>query len=93
MKTGVIVKFSQNVLIGVAAFVLSVWWAFRSQRLSIFPVTRTNFCIGGIWLESNICREGYLCQRVKQCAAMRQHVPATSSLTISDEVEKLISYP
>ncbi|MCC7377313.1 MAG: putative sulfate exporter family transporter [Verrucomicrobiales bacterium] len=30
MKTGVIVKFSQNVLIGVAAFVLSVWWSMRT---------------------------------------------------------------
>jgi uncharacterized integral membrane protein (TIGR00698 family) len=29
MKTGVIVKFSQNALIGVAAFVLVVWWAFK----------------------------------------------------------------
>jgi len=29
MKAGVIVKFSQNVLIGVAAFLLSVWWTFR----------------------------------------------------------------
>ena len=29
MKAGVIVKFSQNVLIGVAAFFLSVWWTFK----------------------------------------------------------------
>ncbi|HVG50340.1 MAG TPA: putative sulfate exporter family transporter [Xanthobacteraceae bacterium] len=29
MKTGVIVKFSQNALIGVAAFVLAIWWAFK----------------------------------------------------------------
>lgn len=29
MKTGVIVKFSQNVLIGVAAFLLSVWWTVK----------------------------------------------------------------
>src|ERR1044072_2713522 len=29
MKTGVIVKFSQNALIGVAAFALAVWWALR----------------------------------------------------------------
>ncbi len=29
VKTGVIVKFSQNVLIGVAAFVLSLWWSYR----------------------------------------------------------------
>jgi uncharacterized integral membrane protein (TIGR00698 family) len=32
MKAGVVVKFSQNVLIGVAAFVLSVWWTFRSGK-------------------------------------------------------------
>jgi len=30
MKTGVIVKFSQNALIGVAAFALAIWWTFRS---------------------------------------------------------------
>lgn len=29
MKIGTIVKFSQNVLIGVAAVVLSTWWAMR----------------------------------------------------------------
>jgi uncharacterized membrane protein YadS len=29
MKTGVIVKFSQNALIGVAAFALAIWWAFK----------------------------------------------------------------
>jgi uncharacterized integral membrane protein (TIGR00698 family) len=29
MKVGTIVKFSQNVLIGVAAFLLSVWWTMR----------------------------------------------------------------
>ncbi|MBL8214483.1 MAG: putative sulfate exporter family transporter [Bryobacterales bacterium] len=29
MKVGTIVKFSQNVLIGVAAFLLSVWWSSR----------------------------------------------------------------
>ncbi len=30
MKTGVIVKFSQNALIGVAAFALAIWWAFKA---------------------------------------------------------------
>jgi uncharacterized membrane protein YadS len=29
MKAGVIVKFSQNALIGVAAFLLSLWWTFK----------------------------------------------------------------
>lgn len=32
MKLGTIVKLSQNVLIGVAAFVLSVWWTCRGGR-------------------------------------------------------------
>jgi uncharacterized membrane protein YadS len=32
MKTGVVVKFSQNVLIGVAAFALTVWWTFRKGK-------------------------------------------------------------
>ena len=31
-KAGVIVKFSQNVLIGVAAFVLSIWWSVRNSK-------------------------------------------------------------
>ena len=29
MKAGVVVKFSQNVLLGGAAFLLSLWWTFR----------------------------------------------------------------
>ena len=32
MKAGVVVKFSQNVLIGVAAFGLSIWWTFRKGK-------------------------------------------------------------
>jgi len=34
MKTGVIVKFSQNVLIGVAAFILAVWWTFKKGAVT-----------------------------------------------------------
>jgi len=30
MKTGVIVKFSQNALIGVAAFILAIWWTVKA---------------------------------------------------------------
>ena len=30
MKAGTIVKFSQNVLIGVAAFALAIWWSVRA---------------------------------------------------------------
>jgi uncharacterized integral membrane protein (TIGR00698 family) len=33
MKTGVIVKMSQNVLIGVAAFILSVVWTLRACKI------------------------------------------------------------
>lgn len=31
-KVGVIVKLSQNVLIGVAAFILSIWWTLRGGK-------------------------------------------------------------
>ncbi len=34
MKTGVIVKFSQNALIGVAAFALAIWWTLRAGAAS-----------------------------------------------------------
>lgn len=30
MKTGIIVKFSQNALIGVAAFILAIWWTVKA---------------------------------------------------------------
>lgn len=33
VKVGTIVKFSQNVLIGVAALVLSIWWSMRSRTV------------------------------------------------------------
>lgn len=31
MKVGTIVKFSQNVLIGIAALILSIWWTMRKR--------------------------------------------------------------
>jgi uncharacterized integral membrane protein (TIGR00698 family) len=31
VKTGVIIKFSQNVLIGVAAFFIAAWWALKKD--------------------------------------------------------------
>src|SRR5262245_10396806 len=37
MKTGVIVKFSQNALIGVAAFLLAIWWAFKLKAAGERP--------------------------------------------------------
>jgi uncharacterized integral membrane protein (TIGR00698 family) len=32
LKAGVIVKFSQNVLIGVAAFFIATWWALKKEK-------------------------------------------------------------
>jgi uncharacterized integral membrane protein (TIGR00698 family) len=32
LKAGVIIKFSQNVLIGVAAFLIAGWWALRNDK-------------------------------------------------------------
>jgi uncharacterized membrane protein YadS len=39
-KAGVIVKFSQNVLLGVAAFALAVWWTMRDQHAATRPSAR-----------------------------------------------------
>jgi uncharacterized integral membrane protein (TIGR00698 family) len=44
MKTGVIVKFSQNALIGVAAFMLAIWWTFK-----LGAVTGERPSAGVIW--------------------------------------------
>ncbi len=44
-KTGTVVKLSQNVLIGVAAFVISVWWTVRDRRAG--SAARVDF--GVIW--------------------------------------------
>ncbi|GAB3927468.1 YeiH family protein [Mucilaginibacter myungsuensis] len=32
VKAGVIAKFSQNVFIGVAAFLIAIWWAYRKPK-------------------------------------------------------------
>jgi len=37
MKTGVIVKFSQNALIGIAAFMLAIWWAMKDRAKGARP--------------------------------------------------------
>ncbi len=47
MKTGVVVKMSQNVLIGVAAFILSLVWAMKSD--DIIPGTKRKVTILEIW--------------------------------------------
>jgi uncharacterized membrane protein YadS len=44
MKAGVVVKFSQNVLIGVAALLLSVWWTVRQGK-----ATGQRMGVGVIW--------------------------------------------
>lgn len=35
MKVGTIVKFSQNVLLGLAAFLLSIWWTMRGTAAGV----------------------------------------------------------
>jgi uncharacterized membrane protein YadS len=32
LKAGVIIKFSQNVLIGLAAFLIATWWALKKEK-------------------------------------------------------------
>lgn len=45
-KTGTVVKLSQNVLIGIAAFVISLWWTMRERRTNA-SAPRPSF--GVIW--------------------------------------------
>jgi uncharacterized membrane protein YadS len=45
-KTGTVVKLSQNVLIGVAAFLISLWWTLRERRTNA-NAPRPSF--GVIW--------------------------------------------
>jgi uncharacterized integral membrane protein (TIGR00698 family) len=45
-KAGVIVKFSQNVLIGVAAFFIAIWWTYKKNAAS--ETTETPG-IGVVW--------------------------------------------
>ncbi|MBN9384738.1 MAG: putative sulfate exporter family transporter [Chitinophagaceae bacterium] len=42
LKAGVIVKFSQNVLIGVAALMLAIWWAFKKKSAKTGDATATS---------------------------------------------------
>ncbi len=39
LKAGVIVKFSQNVLIGVAALLLAIWWTFKKKPATTATAT------------------------------------------------------
>lgn len=45
-RTGTVVKLSQNVLIGIAAFVISLWWALRDRKRGGAQV---KIGIGVIW--------------------------------------------
>jgi uncharacterized integral membrane protein (TIGR00698 family) len=47
LKAGVIVKFSQNVLIGFAAFFIALWWTFRKKGNT--PQTGENVGLGVVW--------------------------------------------
>ncbi len=44
--TGTVVKLSQNVLIGLAAFVLSIWWTVRERKSG---VATAKVSLGVIW--------------------------------------------
>lgn len=41
LKAGVIVKFSQNVLIGVAALLLAIWWTLKKKPAATSPSLAT----------------------------------------------------
>jgi len=47
LKAGVIVKFSQNVLIGFAAFFIALWWTFRKKGAA--PQTGEKVGLGVVW--------------------------------------------
>jgi uncharacterized integral membrane protein (TIGR00698 family) len=47
-KAGVIIKFSQNVLIGVAAFFIAIWWTYRKGKTAATGTTETPG-LGVVW--------------------------------------------
>jgi len=50
VKAGVIAKFSQNVFIGVAAFFIAIWWAYRKPKNGNKTVTaHKSTGIGIVW--------------------------------------------
>ena len=74
MKAGVIVKFSQNVLIGVAAFLISLWWTLqkgaergatkRRSHLGALSEVRAGILhrLGGLFVPDRRCD----CQRYQR---------------------------
>lgn len=47
LKAGVIIKFSQNVLIGVAAFFIAIWWTYRKGTNAQTPTEKPG--LGVVW--------------------------------------------
>lgn len=47
-KAGVIIKFSQNVLIGFAAFFIALWWTYRKGKPTA-PQDREQPSLGVVW--------------------------------------------
>lgn len=49
LKAGVIIKFSQNVLIGVAAFFIAIWWTYRKGANANAQVPTEKPGLGVVW--------------------------------------------
>lgn len=49
LKAGVIIKFSQNVLIGVAAFFIAIWWTYRKGANAGKPANAETPGLGVVW--------------------------------------------
>lgn len=77
-KAGVIVKFSQNVLIGAVAFLLSIWWAFRTKKSGTATV---NF--GVIWERFPKFVIGFILASVLFSFAVPVHITKTISGTLN----------
>jgi len=49
LKAGVIIKFSQNVLIGVAAFFIALWWTYRKGAVKPVDSNEPKPGLGVVW--------------------------------------------
>ncbi len=49
LKAGVIIKFSQNVLIGVAAFFIAIWWTYRKGTNANAQAPTEKPGLGVVW--------------------------------------------
>ena len=77
MKIGTIVKFSQNVLIGVAAFVLAIWWSV-SKRGSAVAADQPRARLGIIWDRFPKFVLGFLAVSLLFSFAVQPHILAQS---------------